>query len=191
MTEELKIPRTAREALMIELISDLGRVHDDIKAIPDLFKLSIGDSLEIIARAVEEAETTAQKLQDATKEAIQATSARVAFEAGSQLTEAIQMSMERTFEPALGKAALNVDSLEGRLTAVAGKIRQTHATRFNFIALGGLVVALLLMLGAMARVAILAQESSDTNKWFYNEYKSQRAVIENLPPDLRKKFETK
>lgn len=191
MVDELIVPRTARDALMIELLSDLGRVHDDIKAIPGVLKLSIADSLEIIARAVEDAETTAQLLQDATKEAIQATSTRVAFEAGSQLTDAIQTSMQRTFEPALTRAASNVDSLEGRLTSVAGKIRETHATRFNFIVLGGLVVALLIMLGAMARVSILAQESSDTNKWFYSEYKSQRAVIDSLPPELRKKFDHK
>lgn len=99
--------------------------------------------------------------------------------------------MQRTFEPALTRAASNVESLEGRLTSVTAKIRDTHATRFNFIVLCGLVVSLLIMLGAMARVAILAQESSDTNKWFYSEYKSQRAVIDSLPPELRKKFEQK
>lgn len=44
MADELIVPRTARDALMIELLSDLGRVHDDIKAIPGVLKLSIADS---------------------------------------------------------------------------------------------------------------------------------------------------
>jgi hypothetical protein len=176
---------------MIELLSDLGRIHDDIKAIPGIFKLSMADSLEIIAQAVEDAETTAQKLQEATKEAIQATSSRVAFEAGSQLSDSIQQSMQRTFEPALTKAASNVDDLGERLKAVGGKVRETHATRFNFIVLGGVIAGLLIMMGAMAWLAILTQENSDTNKWFYNEYKSQRAIIEGLPPELKRKFDHK
>ena len=189
MSDQDEVPRTARDALLIELLSDVGRVHDAIKEIPDIFKLSMSDSLEIIAQAVGDAELTAKHLQDATNESIKATAARVAFEAGSELSNSIQQSLERTFEPALNRASSKIDDLQRRVEKLSGNTRDVHATRFNYILLIGFVSTLLLALAAMSRLAIVSQESNETNKWFYNEYKAQRSIIESLPPDLKRKFD--
>ncbi|KFF42197.1 hypothetical protein JH25_27925 [Pseudomonas sp. BRG-100] len=188
MIDETAPPKTAREALMIELLSDLGRVHDDIKAIPELLKLSISDSLEIIAIAVADAESTAQKLQDATKEAIQTTATRVAFEAGSELSGAIHVSLERTFDPALHKASIKVEELERRVKGISANVRDTHATRMNYIILVGFVFAMMLTLGGVTWLTIISKQNDETNKWFYEEYKAQREIINSLPADVKKKF---
>lgn len=191
MNEMSDVPRTARDALLIELLSDVGRVDDAIKGLPETFKLSVTESLEIIAQAVGDAESTAQKLQDATNESIKATAARVAFEAGSELSEAIKQSLERTFEPALNRASTKIDALQKRVETLSGNMRDVHATRINYIFLIGLVVTLLSSLGAISWLAIVSQENSETNKWFYSEYKAQQGIIEKLPPDIRRKFDNK
>lgn len=188
MTVEASTPRTARDALLTELLSDIGNLHDDVKAIPSLLRLSMSDSLEIIANAVADAEATAQTLQEATKEAIQSTAARVALEAGVELAGAIQQSLERTFEPSLTRASTRIDEMEQRLKSLSGSVRDTHATRINYIILIGFVVAMLLSLGGMFWVAAIAQQNSDTNKWFYGEYKAQRAIIDTLPLEVKKRF---
>lgn len=191
MNEEPQVPRTARDALITELLSDIGRVHDDIKAIPVMLKISLTDSLEIIANAIGEAESTAQQLQDSAKASIHATAAHLAFEAGSELSNAIHKSLEHTFEPALTRATAKVDDLEQRVKSLSGSVRDAHATRMNYIILIGFVVTTLLMLGAVTWMALLSQENNDANKWFYDEYKAQRAMIETLPAEVKRKFERK
>lgn len=188
MSEDNSAPRTARDALITELLSDVGRIHDDIKAIPKMLELSLSDSLEIIAKAVGDAEATAQQLQEVSAQAIQATATHLAFEAGTELTGAIQQSLERTFDPALARASAKIDALEDRVKSLSGNLRDTHATRINFVLLVGFVVSVIVMLGGFAWIGVLAQSNNDTNKWFYEEYKSQRAIIESLPPEVSKKF---
>lgn len=191
MNKEPQGPRTARDALITELLSDIGRVHDDIKAIPIMLKISLTDSLEIIANAIGNAEATAQQLQEAATASIQTTATNVALEAGSALSNAIHMSLERTFEPALTRATAKVDDLEQRVKSLSGNVRDAHATRMNYIVLIGFVTTTLIMLGAVSWMAVLSHENNNANKWFYDEYKTQRTVIETLPAEIKRKFERK
>lgn len=191
MSAENSAPQTARDALITELLSDVGRIHDDIKAIPKMLELSLSDSLEIIAKTVGDAEATAQQLQEASAQAIQATATQLAFEAGTELTGAIQKSLERTFEPALARASAKIDALEERVKSLSGNLRDTDATRTNFVLLVGFVSSVIVMLGGLAWIGVLAHSNNDTNKWFYDEYKSQRAIIETLPPEISRKFDRK
>lgn len=64
-------PRTTRDALIAELLGDLGAVHDEIKALPKNLGESLRGSLELIASSVEDAEKTAEKLSKETESNIQ------------------------------------------------------------------------------------------------------------------------
>lgn len=108
---------------------------------------------------------------------------------GIELTAAIHKSLERVFEPALNRAADRVDSLESRLKALSGNVRDTQATKFNYLILAGFMAVTVAMIAAMGWIAVKSQDVNETNKWFYNEYKSQRAVIDTLSPDIKKRFE--
>ncbi|EQB98982.1 hypothetical protein [Photorhabdus temperata] len=57
-----KIPRTARDALIIELLGDVGTIHDQIKNLPTEIEQAISGSIKLVADAVEDAENTALKL---------------------------------------------------------------------------------------------------------------------------------
>ncbi len=93
MNGQIAMPATARDALITELLSDVGRLHDDIKSIPKVLELSMRDSLNIVADAVEDAEDTALSLQKSTKDFIQAATAQAGMDVGIQLTEAIHQSL--------------------------------------------------------------------------------------------------
>lgn len=188
MLDKELLPTTARDALVIELLSDVGRLHDDIKAIPKVLELSMSDSLNIVANAVEDAEKTALVLQETTKDAIRAVTAKAAFDAGAELSTAIHQTLERILDPALNKASVQILSLESQVAKISGNVRDRHATRFNYMMLAGLIITVLMMIGAMAWLAVVSQDANETNKWFYNEYKTQRAIIESLPPDIKKRF---
>lgn len=74
MNKENISPRTARDALIIELLGDVGSIHDEIKELPNLLKVSLSESLKMIASAVEEAEKTAEKLKEETQAVLAASS---------------------------------------------------------------------------------------------------------------------
>lgn len=188
MSERELVPSTTRDAFIVELLGDVGRLHDDIKEIPKLLELSMDDSLRIVADAVEDAEDTALLLQQSTKELIQAATTKAGLDVGLKLSEAIHESLSSVFEPALNRATLKIENLEKRITDMSGNVRDTQATRFNYIVLAGFVAVATVMVVAMGWIAIKAQDVNETNKWFYNEYKTQRALIDTLPPEMKKKF---
>lgn len=182
------IPASARDALIVELLSDVGHLHDEIKSIPKSLKLSMTDTLNIVASAVEEAERTALSLQKDTKDIIQATTAKAGFDIGVELTGAIHKSLEKVFEPALSRATEKIASLENKVTSVSGSIRDTQATRFNYIILSAFVIVAVMMIGSLSWLAIKTQDVNETNKWFYDEYKAQRKVIDRLPDAIKQQF---
>lgn len=188
MNDRESFPASARDALIAELLSDVGRLHDDIKGIPKLLQLSLKESLEIVANAVEDAEETAVLLQQTTKEAIHAATSKAALEVGVELTGAIHQSLERAFEPALQRASSKVEALEQRIVSMSGNVRDAQATRLNYLLLAGFVTLAVVMVSAMGWLAYKAQDVNETNKWFYEEYKAQHKIIESLPDDIKKKF---
>jgi hypothetical protein len=188
MNEAEKIPGTARDALITELLSDVGRLHDDIKGIPKLLELSMRDSLDMVADAVEDAEDTALLLQKETKDLIQATTTKAGLDVGLKLSEAIHESLDRVFEPALNRATVKIEQLETRLTALSGNIRDTQATRFNYLMLAGFVVLAAIMLSGMTWLAFKSQDVNETNKWFYEEYKAQNNLLDKIPANIKEKY---
>jgi len=60
-------PRTTRDALTIDLLGDLGRVHDQIKALPEALKENLAPSLGALALASKEAQATIGQLGAAEK----------------------------------------------------------------------------------------------------------------------------
>ncbi len=185
----LAVTTTARDALIAELLNDVGRLHDDIKAIPNLMSLSMSDSIRIVADAVEDAEKTAHTLQTSTKDLIQATSTKAGIDLGIELADAIHRSLDKVFEPALNRAAEKIETLEKKVASMSGQVRDTHATRWNYIFLAGFMTLAIVMSVSMGVVAVKAQNAQETNKWFWQEYQKQQSVIETLPAELKRRFD--
>lgn len=68
MSQENKTPRTARDALIIELLGDLGVVHDEIKKLPSNIENVLADSIRLVAKSVNDVESSAEKIKIETQE---------------------------------------------------------------------------------------------------------------------------
>lgn len=188
MEVQEKVPGTARDALLVELLGDVGNLHDDIKAIPKLLEQSMRDTLNLVADAVEDAEDTVFELQKQTKDLAEAAATKAGLDLGVQLSSAVQASLNQAFEPALQRASLKLDNLDSLIAKASGSLRDTHATRFNYIILTSFMVLVVMMVGSLAWLSIKAQDVNETNKWFYNEYKAQRKTIDSLPESVKQKY---
>ncbi|WP_411566790.1 hypothetical protein ACLIN3_27595 (plasmid) [Pseudomonas orientalis] len=188
MTTTDLAPATARDALITELLSDVGHVHDAIKGLPKLLELSMNDSLLIVANAVDDSEKTALLLQQSTHELMRAASSKVGIDVGMELATAIHQSLEKVFEPALQRASTRIGELEKKVTSMSASTRDVHATRLNQILLVGFVALSLVTIGVLGWAALKTQDVNETNKWFYQEYKDQRSVIDTLPADIKQRF---
>jgi len=188
MNVQESMPASARDALITELLSDVGNLHDEVKALPKALELSMTDSLLIVANAVDDAEKTAVLLQQSTNELMRAASSKVGIDIGIELASAIHQSLEKVFEPALTRAAMRVETLEKQVTSISSLSRDPQAARLNQIVLAGFVIIAAMTTGILGWTALKAQDVNETNKWFYDEYKFQRSVIDTLPADLKQRF---
>uniref|UniRef100_A0A1A9VZG1 Uncharacterized protein n=1 Tax=Glossina brevipalpis TaxID=37001 RepID=A0A1A9VZG1_9MUSC len=68
MSQENKTPRIARDTLITELLGDLGVVHDEIKKPPSKIENVLADSIRLVAKSVNDVESTAEKIKTETQE---------------------------------------------------------------------------------------------------------------------------
>lgn len=132
--DETKTPRTTRDALMIELLGDLGVVHDLIKELPDNINTAVSGSLEHIADAVEEAEKTASVLSEEInlqKEAVIL-----------QLNEAVKLTLESQAKETLAGLKNSVQEIELKIKRF--ELADPKSRRLNAVLASALVITLLL-----------------------------------------------
>ncbi|NJC99491.1 hypothetical protein [Candidatus Erwinia dacicola] len=148
MQDEIRAPKTARDALLIELIGDLGVLHDNIKSLPEAINQATAGSIETIANAVEEAEKTASKLSESIE----------------QKKEAVLADLKTSVKQTLDEHAVSVFSeLEDKVNGLQKRIAtfelsDPKSRRLNIILSCTLAVSLLL--SGTAIFAVYSAEKS-------------------------------
>lgn len=94
-------PRTARDALIIELMGDIGRLDDGIKALPNTMNEAIAPTLGALVTASKEAEKTIAKLGAEQKSSIH----NFAEKEKSTLRESLKAVLREEAGNALASAA--------------------------------------------------------------------------------------
>lgn len=92
-------PRTTREALLAELLGDLGEVHDSIKELPQAVEDAMRPSLEALRQATTQAQAlieSMQTLSDAIAEKLARESGQVNKEAKELLDRLEAIEARRT-----------------------------------------------------------------------------------------------
>lgn len=151
--EESRIPKTAREAYIIELIGDLGVVHDMIKTLPEEINQATAGSLELIAQSVEEAEKTASELVKGVE--------RQKDIVLDNFKEAVKSSLDEYAKETLAELEKSVTRLQNRIEQV--EIADPKSRKINFILSITLAVTLVLSGAAL-----------------YGIYKGAQSTIEDL-----------
>jgi len=154
MQDEIRAPKTARDALLIELIGDLGVLHDNIKSLPEAINLATEGSIELIAKSVEEAEKTASALNDSIEQKKDAVLA--------DLKLSVKQTLDEHAASVFSELESNVNSLQKRISAF--ELSDPKSRRLNLILSCTLAVSLLLSGAAIYAVYSAAKSTiSDLN----------------------------
>lgn len=114
-------PRTTRDALTIDLLGDLGKVHDQIKALPEALKEALAPSLGALVLASKEAQATIGQLGAAEK----ASFGNFAAAEKVALRDALKASLREEAGEALASVARELAASAKALDkAVKGETRQ-------------------------------------------------------------------
>lgn len=106
---------TAQEALIAELLGDVGRLHDHIKALPAALQESVAPSLEAVALATAEARTTIDKYADAQK-------AMIRQQAALRLNEEVEKACSQAAQLIDASAKANRNINASKWLAMAGAV---------------------------------------------------------------------
>lgn len=154
MQDEGRAPKTARDALLIELIGDIGILHDKIKALPEEINQATEGSIEIIAQAVEDAEKTALKLNESIEHKKDAVLA--------DLKLSVKQTLDEHAVAVFSELEGNVNNLQKRISAF--ELSDPKSRRLNLILSCTLAVSLLLSGAAIFAVYSAAKSTiSDLN----------------------------
>jgi len=183
-----KKPRTARDALIIELMGDIGLLHDEVKAMPQSVEGSLSESLKLIAGAVEEAEKTTHKLRNETELAIKQMHETHVKNIEEETKLFLQESVLKTLNEEISKTAELTQNIRKTLNSYPDVFRP-KAPLGPLLALAALIMAAILGNGYFTWK--MYQESAE-NHWTMLQinriYQKQLNIIDSLPPDIRKKF---
>ncbi|WP_174888610.1 hypothetical protein [Candidatus Hamiltonella defensa] len=133
MNKENISPRTARDALIIELLGDVGSIHDEIKELPNLLKVSLSESLKMIASAVEEAEKTAEKLKEETQAVLAASSQAQLHQVQENIGKLVKSSIDTAVEKSLSGAKTEIQTLEDRIDSATAGIKKHNPAIMNYV----------------------------------------------------------
>jgi len=180
-------PRTARDALIIELLGDIGAVHDEIKLLPKNLRDSLRESLEIIANSVETAEKTSEELKTHTIEVLKATSDLQT----EKLDKETRIVIEECFSRVIGDEIRKTEKIASNLQETLEKFPnyfgdQSRRLCFLFAAIAGFSLVTL-----MFGVSILYLQSKSWEQrtiGIFDAYQEQQKIIMTLPPEMRDKF---
>ena len=180
-------PRTARDALIIEMLGDIGALHDEIKQLPKNLKGSLRESLEIIADAVEQAEKTAQKLQIDTENNLKAVSELQVEKLDNETRIVLEQTFSRTVNNEIGKTekiALNLQETLQRFPSYFGNQYK------KLCYLMAAIMALVILFCGFGMTALYLQSKSweQRSVGIFSAYQEQQKIIMSLPDNERAKF---
>lgn len=134
--DAVNTPRTTRDALLIDLLGDVGRLHDQLKAIPQAFKENLAPSLGALTLASKEAQAAIHQLGAAEKASISnfAAAEKVA------LRDTLKAALREEAGQALANAALEL-AMSARTHQDAAKRETRHRWQWMAVALTGSLIA--------------------------------------------------
>lgn len=181
-------PRTARDALIIELMGDIGVLHDEIKRLPASLKGSLQDSLKLIADAVEESEKTAELLKSETELSVKQMYENHMNGLEKETKIFLQDSVMKTLNAEIAKTAELTQNIRTTLNSYPDAFRP-RTPLGPVLALSGVV--LIAVLGSGLFGWKMYQQNAELNRnviQVYMKYEQQQKVIQGLPPEYRNRF---
>lgn len=176
-----RIPRTARDALIIELLGDLGSIHDQIKNLPAEIEKAVGGSLTVIADAVEDAEKTTLQLAqsiDIRKDTVT-----------RDIDIAVQNSLEKHAAQTFSKMDEKVKNLQHKINRF--ELADPKGRRLSLIL--AVTIVLLIFLSSAAIYGIYSGANTkidELNFIISTQDKMEKKGLSVLSPEARSQYQS-
>jgi len=180
-------PKTALDALIVELLGDIGAVHDEIKQLPVNLKGSLRESLDLIANSVEDAEKTVKALQLETQNNLSAASKLQVETLNNETRAVIEDLFTKVVSDEIRKTervAINLQDTLNRFPSYLGN--QYKKMCYVMGALMALVIVICCI--GMGALFIQSQSWEKRSVAIFNAYQEQQKIILTLPDNMREKF---
>jgi len=151
MHDESRVPKTARDALLIELIGDIGVLHDRIKMLPAAINEATEGSIEVVAKSVEEAEKTASKLAESIEQKKEVVLA--------ELKVSVKQTLDDHAKAVFFELEKNVNGLQNKISNF--ELADPKSRRLNFIL--SCILAVTIVLSGAAIFAVYSAAKSTIN----------------------------
>lgn len=176
-----RIPRTARDALIIELLGDLGSIHDQIKSLPAEIEKAVSGSLTVIADAVEDAEKTTLQLAqsiDIRKDIVT-----------RDIDIAVKNSLEKHAAETFSKMDEKVKNLQHKINSF--ELADPKGRRLSLIL--AITVVLLIFLSSAATYGIYSgahTKIEELNFIISTQDKMEKKGLSVLSPEARSQYQS-
>lgn len=188
MQDNTSSSRTARDALIIELLGDLGKVHDEVKNLPANVESALIDTIKIIADSAEKLESSAETTRNETQAALAALSQKELETTKTKITEVVNESIDTAIKSSLTKANSDIVQLENKIQSLSSGLKRKDITVMNYI-LAALVTVTLVgtVIGFMFTRGEIAKSREDVN--FYVKYiQKYTYAVDKLPEKYKKQI---
>lgn len=128
-------PRTTRDALIHELLGDVGRLHDQVKALPEAFKGSVAPTLGAVALASNDARKAIKEYGDTEKVQF----ANFTAQEKVALRDVMVGVVRETAGTEIGKAVISVNLAASSFHEAASDARRQHWKWVGFALAVGLL----------------------------------------------------
>lgn len=180
-------PRTTRDALIIELLGDIGALNDEIKRLPVTLRGSLRESLELIANSVEEAESTSKALKIETELALK-TISQVSIE---NLNRDTRRVIEDCFSKTINNEIKKTESIAINLQEALNKFPSYFGNQYRKLCyLSATITILVTILAGLGALMLYSQSKSweQRSVGIFNAYQEQQKIILSLPKEMQDKF---
>ncbi len=181
MTDSDKIPRTARDALIIELLGDIGAVHDLIKNLPQNIDQAVSGSIKLVADAVEDAEKTASLLA----KGIEAQKATVIKDIDLAVKNSLDQHAINTFSSMEEK----VNKLQHKINSF--ELADPKGRRLSFIISSALILVIIFSMVAIGGFYFGANgKIEELNQMISLQDKMEKKGLSALSPQAREQYQS-
>lgn len=151
-------PSTNMEALLAELLGDVGRVHDEIKALPD----QLAPTLGALVTATEQLQDRANTLSENAKAQHDAHAQRVVATYADRIGEVVEARVNEALNVRVGNVTRQLEQAIQQTNAAASEY--VKAARSPWLTLGGAWLVAIIV-GAAAGLASCVGLLYATGQW--------------------------
>ncbi|OSK14535.1 hypothetical protein EAMG_05315 [Escherichia coli M056] len=176
--------RTKQNALLVELLGDVGQLHDQIKSLPVDLQQAIHESLKIVALAVEETENTAKTVLSEFRTEME----RSAEAETDKFKKSLSNTIDETLNNKLKDCSESIDQLKHKAENLSEYVRDKKGHTITIFLCAICFMISLLAFGSLYLIFDNNQKQAAKENLYLRAYQTNNEVMKRMPPTIQKQF---